>query len=228
MKKNKILIPALAVLALGVAGATTGTVAWYQTVQSLTPKIGTAEGYEVSVNGPSETAASFDYTISCEITDSHSDKTLILSQYVTSAYKSYTLDAGLQKVEYTPGDNEELVKVFVVTAKGAWGADSADLSAEAKAAILAANNQTYTVTFSKDNTCAARAMFVTQASSTIGNFSNVSDQTLTKAVKDIPTTGVEIGYLLVRVDGENTNQQGGNVADTDPFTVKINATGSVA
>lgn len=40
MKKSKILVPAIALLALGVAGSATGTVAWFQ-IGTLTPTVGT-------------------------------------------------------------------------------------------------------------------------------------------------------------------------------------------
>lgn len=146
---------------------------------------------------------------------------------MSSAYKSYTLDAGLQKVEYSPTSTQELVKAFEVTATGVWGSSAESLTPEAKAAMLAANTQAYTVTFSKDSENSARAYFVTQSGSTIGEFSGNSDQTLSEAVKNISTAGVRIGYLLVRADGENTSGAA-NVADSGSFTVIINATGSVA
>ena len=228
MKSKKLLlvgVAAMGLAAVGVGGVS--SLAWYQTTQSINAVAGTAAGYSVTVNGPADAAASFDYTINCTITDANSGKALILSTWVTSAYKSYTLDAGLQKVEHTPTSGEELVKVFTVRATGVWGASAASLTPEAKAAILAASTDTYTVTFSKGDGCAARAMFVTQANNTIGSFNNVSNQTLTKAVKDIPTDGVDIGYLLVRVEGENVDEDV-NVADTGTFSVVIDAAGSIA
>lgn len=47
MKKSKILVPAIALLALGVAGSTVGTVAWF-TAGTVTPTAGTIQSASIA------------------------------------------------------------------------------------------------------------------------------------------------------------------------------------
>ena len=235
MRKNKKLllasVAAMGALALGVGA--TSTFAWYQTTNTAVGVAGSAQDIEdgtVTVNGPAAAGTSINYTITVTLTDDNSGKVLILSEWVSGtpgSYKSYTLDAVLAKVEHTPTSGQELVKSYTVTATGDWGSYAG--SAADKAAILAANSETYTVTFSGGTGNDSRAEFGTAVGT--GNNAGKIDSTsttLSESVKNISTSGTVLGKLYIRVDGENKDGDD-NVADNgSSFKVIIDATGSVA
>ena len=96
MKKTKILVPALAVLALGMAASVTGTVAWYTADANAKVNANTATG---NLTTASSSVVANSYSVNFTVTPTDSE--LELSHVVTAAEAS----AGLNGVvSPTAGD----------------------------------------------------------------------------------------------------------------------------
>lgn len=89
MKKSKILVPAVALLALGMAASTTATVAWFQATANATYSVANdsfaiaAQAYSESIGNVLFTASISEESVNCELSNAEGKTGYIVGGVVT-------------------------------------------------------------------------------------------------------------------------------------------------
>ena len=101
MKKTKILIPAIAVLGLGIAASTTATVAWFQSSQTVNATTTSVQTGSLSAGVTNPSVGNFTFTLA-GLTATESDKTVDLTEAGTG--KSYVFIDATHQIEVNPSN----------------------------------------------------------------------------------------------------------------------------